>query len=128
MGRIPLESYRVNCRISKQAGKTLEELLRRMVWPGRKRPVGSVLSRLIMQTQPETWREILSHFETKPWKARDRKRVRVIREIKGEKYQRQKGRRPIAEDKEWTAGSQLAHGISISGTIKSDRGKMTPGY
>jgi len=60
-----------------------------------------------MQTQPEAWGEILSHFETKPWKDRDKKRVRAIREIKGEKYQRRKGGRPV-KAKEWNDGSRAS--------------------
>jgi hypothetical protein len=66
MGRIPLYSYRLSCRISKGAGETIEEMLGRISY-GRKKPMGKILSLLIRKTSDETWQEILKKFSPKPW-------------------------------------------------------------
>jgi ATP-dependent DNA ligase len=54
MGRLPLYSLRVNCRISKRAGQVLNEALGRTTYR-QKKPVGKMLSLLILKTPPETY-------------------------------------------------------------------------
>ena len=66
MGRIPRNSYRLSCRIYKRAGERLEELLGRISY-GKKKPMGKLLSRLVLKASEETWQEILKEFPPKPW-------------------------------------------------------------
>jgi hypothetical protein len=78
MGRVKLDSYRVNCRISKQSGRVLSEILEEisprhpksksepfLEYQDRIRkghPTGQVLSLLILRTPRATWYEILDAF------------------------------------------------------------------
>jgi hypothetical protein len=66
MGRIPLNSYRLSCRISKGAEETIAEMLGRISY-GKKKPMGQILNLLIRKTSDETWQEILKEFPAKPW-------------------------------------------------------------
>jgi hypothetical protein len=63
VGRIPLYSYRLSCRVSKGAGEIIETVLGRISY-GKKKPMGDILSRLILKTSDETWQEILKKFPT----------------------------------------------------------------
>jgi hypothetical protein len=66
VGRIPLGSYRLNCRVSKRAGEILEGVFDRISY-GRKKPKGEILSRLILKTPPETWEAIIKTLPAKTW-------------------------------------------------------------
>jgi hypothetical protein len=82
MGRIPLYSYRVNCRISKRAGERLDQVLDRTVERWKKRPVGKLLSLVILTMEPEVWQEVLRRLPTNRFE-------------KGRKTRRQKKMEPV---------------------------------
>jgi len=84
MGRIPLNSYRLSCRISKRAGEILETMLGRISY-GKKKPMGDILSPLIMKAPPETWEAIIKTFPPKSGGSltmKDLKRMGAEREIR----------------------------------------------
>lgn len=84
MGRLPLYSQRVNCRISKRAGQILNEALDRTTTSWKKKPVGKMLTLLIMKTPPETWEAVLKLLPQKEgWAltAREQKRRRAQGQI-----------------------------------------------
>src|ERR1700730_15088900 len=116
MGRLPLESFRVSCRINKTAGRVLTEALSRVEWPAGKPPTGTLLSRLILKTSPETWESVLSQFpKGRPFRSHEQRRRRAARLAR--------------EEKEWvdnwSEGSHRPLRTSISGTVANDRGKRT---
>src|SRR6266404_5125032 len=114
MGRLPLESLRVSCRINKSAGRLLINALSRIEWPGKKPPTGKLLSLLIMKTQPETWESVLKHFpKGKVFTSREQRRRRAERLVR--------------EEAGWSGeeGTESLRplGTSMSGTVANDRGR-----
>jgi hypothetical protein len=83
VGRIPLYSYRLSCRVSKRAGEILERVLGRISY-GRKKPMGDILSLLIWKTSPETWEAIIKAMppKTGTLTPKEQKRRRAEREIR----------------------------------------------
>jgi hypothetical protein len=84
MGRLPLYSQRINCRISKRAGQILNEALDRTAASWKKKPVGKMLTLLIMKTPPETWEAVLKLLPQKEGWAltvREQKRRQAQRQI-----------------------------------------------
>ena len=99
MGRIPLNSYRLSCRVSKRAGEILETLLGRISY-GKKKPMGNILSRLIMKTPPETWDVIIKTLPGRtgaPVTTKEFKRRGAERQIR-EARQAEKRRLKVALD------------------------------
>jgi hypothetical protein len=90
VGRIPLYSYRLNCRISKRAGEIIETVLERISYP-KKKPMGKILSLLILKTSPETWEAIIKTLppRTGALTMKEQERRRAEREIR--QAQEQKG-------------------------------------
>jgi hypothetical protein len=80
MGRVPLHSYRLSCRISKKSGEVLDTVLDRV-----DAPIGQVLSRLILKTPPEQWETIKKSFPPKSGRnltLKEQKRRRAERAIR----------------------------------------------
>jgi hypothetical protein len=78
VGRIPLYSYRVSCRISKKAGQVLETLLERIAYRRGKKPTGKILSRLILLTTAEQWEAVLNPLPKQHWRdltSKEQKRI-----------------------------------------------------
>ena len=75
MGRIALDAYRVSCRINKTAGQRLETFLSRIPWQ-KKKPMGIILSRLILDATPEQWEAIIKLFPPKRGVLAEKRRMK----------------------------------------------------
>ena len=64
MGRVRQNNPRINCRIEKNAAKVLAGVLDRIHY-GRQKPIGAILSRLILWT--DDWTRIIKSFPEKPY-------------------------------------------------------------
>jgi hypothetical protein len=82
MGRRPTYSHRLNCRIDREAAEILYEVLNR-VGGGKRKPIGRLISLLILKTEPETWQKIIKRLPPKPfWQMTSREQARVSAERK----------------------------------------------
>jgi hypothetical protein len=84
VGRIPLYSYRVSCRILKKAGQVLETLLERIAYRCGKKPTGKILSRLILLTTPEQWQAVLNPLRKQKWQditSKEQKQISAKRSL-----------------------------------------------
>src|SRR5208283_5665117 len=80
MGRIPTNSQRLNCRINRRAADRLNAALARV--GGKRKPIGRMLSLLILKTEPEIWREVIRML---PKQSRREMTMRDLRRIAAER-------------------------------------------
>jgi hypothetical protein len=89
MGRVRQNNPRINCRIDKNAAAILAKVLERIPY-GRQRPIGAILSRLILWT--DDWPRIIKSFPEKPY-VHNRKnwtRRNIEREMEEERQRQRK--------------------------------------
>ena len=92
MGRLRQNNPRISCRIDKKAAEILWEVLERIGYEsypsrswnnqyphGRKRPIGTILSRLIRWT--DDWTRIIESFPKKPYVHNRRNAILRRREL-----------------------------------------------